>query len=266
MGQTLNSSHAPPRHKYWITSKLWNTAHRPKHVEEALRKTLKDLAVPYLDLYLMHWPVAFVPNTSPGRTVLDQETSILDTWKAMEELVRANLTRHIGVSNFSPRQLDQLLAECSIRPYAHEFETHPYLQQQEFVDWHHENNITVIAYSPLANMNPTYKDKYTDLKPILEDDFWTDVAHKKNVTPAQAILAWGRQRGTVVIPKSVHEARIVENLDSVNVTFSKAEMAQILEQDKRARFNNPSKSWGVELFEGLDDGSNRFLGVEQEEL
>ncbi len=168
----------------------------------------------------MHWPVAFLPGQEPGRTVLDQDTSIQATWAAMEDLVRGNLTRHIGVSNFSPRQLDDLLAKATIKPFAHEFETHPYLQQQEFVDWHLRNNITVIAYSPLANLNPTYDGRYPALPPILKDPFWTELAGKKNATPAQAILAWGRQRGTVVIPKSTHESRIVENLGSLNVIFT----------------------------------------------
>jgi len=269
VGRSLNSSsssssHLPPRHKYWVTSKLWNTAHQPKLVAPALNKTLSDLAIPYLDLYLMHWPVAFLPNESPGRSVIDQDTSILDTWHAMEDLVRANMTRYIGVSNFSPRQLDEVLKHCDICPYAHEFETHPYLQQQEFVDWHAKNNITVIAYSPLANINPTYKDKYPDIDPILEDPFWKDMASEKNCATAQAILAWGIQRGTVVIPKSVHEKRIAENLGSVNVSFSKKEMRKIEMQDKRSRFNNPSKGWGVELFEGLDDGTNRFFWPQEE--
>jgi len=152
-----------------------------------------------------------------------------------------------------------LLKDCDIRPYAHEFETHPYLQQQEFVDWHLEHGIVVIAYSPLANMNPTYDGKYSKLDPILDDPFWTDLADRKNVTAAQAILAWGIQRGTKVIPKSVHEQRIIENLGSINVSFSQKEMSEIAQQDKRSRFNDPSKGWGVELFEGLDDGSNRFL-------
>lgn len=264
VGQALNASSSCnkatlPRPKYWVTSKLWNTAHQPKLVKPALEKTLADLAIPYLDLYLMHWPVAFLPDQAPGRSVVDQDTTILDTWRAMEDLVRANLTRHIGVSNFSPRQLDRLLKDCDIRPYAHEFETHPYLQQQEFVDWHLEHGIVVIAYSPLANMNPTYDGKYSKLDPILDDPFWTDLAYRKNVTAAQAILAWGIQRGTKVIPKSVHEQRIIENLGSINVSFSQKEMSEIAQQDKRSRFNDPSKGWGVELFEGLDDGSNRFL-------
>ena len=263
VGTALNNS-SVPRYSYWITSKLWNDHHKPELVRPALEKTLSDLQVPYLDLYLMHWPVAFLPDQEDGRTVIDQDTSIHDTWAAMEDLVRANLTRYIGVSNFSPRQLDDLIAKADIKPFAHEFETHPYLQQNEFVEWHLAHNIVVIAYSPLANVNPTYKDKYPDLAPILEDPFWTKLAAKKEYSPAEVILGWGLQRGTVVIPKSVHEDRILENLYSVFVTFTEEEMRQVAEQDKRTRFNNPSKGWGVELFEGLDDGTNGF--VMQEEL
>lgn len=264
VGAGLHAKRSPKdRSEYWITSKLWNTAHQPKLVGAAFNKTVQDLGVKYLDLYLMHWPVAFKPNTQ-GRTILDQDVSITDTWKAMEDLVRSYNTtgfgaRHIGISNFSPRQIDQILDMCTICPYAHEFEIHPYLQQQEFVDYHHKTGIKVIAYSPLANINPTYKDKYPDLPPILEDKFWVRMAETKNISVAQAILGWGVARGTVVIPKSIHENRIIENLASKNVTFSPEEMAAVREQDRHSRFNNPSKGWGVDLFEGLDDGSNRFM-------
>jgi len=167
--------------------------HRPKNVSVAFNKTLSELNTTFLDLYLMHWPVAFLPD-EPGRSVVDQDTSITDTWAAMETIASAYKAskgtygaRYIGRSNFSPRQIDRILEMCTICPYAHEFETHPYLQQQEFVNWHHNHNIKVIAYSPLANMNPTYKDVKPDLKPILEDPFWEAVA-KKNCTVAQAIL------------------------------------------------------------------------------
>ncbi|KAL8847297.1 MAG: hypothetical protein Q9198_011237 [Flavoplaca austrocitrina] len=167
--------------------------------------------------------------------------------------------RHIGISNFSPRQIDQIMRMCTICPYAHEFETHPYLQQQEFVNWHHDAGIKVIAYSPFANINPTYKDVMPDLKPILKDPLWKALAEKKNCTVAQAILGWGMARNTIVIPKSVHEERIKENIASLKVSFSEEELEEINKADKKIRFNNPSKSWGVELFEGLDDGTNRFL-------
>lgn len=185
----------------------------------------------------------------------------------MEDLVRANLTRYIGVSNFSPRQLDVILAKCDICPFAHEFETHPYLQQQEFVEWHHKRDIKVIAYSPLGNLNPTYNGTHKELPRLTEDPFWVEVAAGKNVTVAQAVLGWNLQRGVVVIPKSVHEKRIRENFGAGEVRFEREEMVRVLEQDRRARFNDPGKGWGVELFEGLDGGTNRFLGWEElEEL
>lgn len=265
VGTGLSTGTNHSRSSYWLTSKLWNDAHRPDLVEPALRKTLKDLNTTHLDLYLMHWPVAFVPNKSP-RTIIDQDTTLLDTWRAMEHLVHLNLTRHIGVSNFSPRQLDSLLASCTIRPFAHEFETHPYLQQQPFIDWHADHAIKVIAYSPLANLNPTYNGTHSSLPSILEDPFWKELAANKSVTVPQAVLGWGMQRGTVVIPKSTHTQRIEENFGAGQVRFSDEEMVRVLEQDRRARFNDPSKGWGVELFEGLDGGTNRFWVQDDEEL
>ncbi|KAI9741003.1 MAG: hypothetical protein M1834_002714 [Cirrosporium novae-zelandiae] len=245
------------RSDLWITSKLWNTAHRPSNVRPALEKTLSGLGVEYLDLYLMHWPVAFDPTKSPSSSsgdsgpVLDKHVSILDTWAAMEDLVRANLTRFIGISNFAKGDVEKVLRNCSIKPAAHEFETHPYLQQQDFVDWHSSEGvgIPVIAYSPLANMNSIYKTK---IPPIVEDPFFVGLAEEKNATPAQVILSWGIQRGTVVIPKSVHKEWIEENLEAETVPLTLDEMERIAGRDKRARFNNPSKSWGVHLFEHLD--------------
>lgn len=198
--------------------------------------------------------------------MIDQDVSLMETWRAMEDLVRSNLTRYIGISNFSPRQIDEVLRECEICPYAHEFETHPYLQQREFVEWHVEKGMKVIAYSPLGNLNPTYEGTHDDLPSILEDEFWAKLAKQKACTVPQAVLAWGRQRGTSVIPKSVHRKYIEENFGSLSVEFTEGQMVQIAEQDKKARFNDPSKSWGVELFEGLDDGSNRFVFGEEDDF
>jgi alcohol dehydrogenase (NADP+) len=238
-----------PRSSYWLTSKLWNTAHAPHLVEPALRRTLSDLNTTYLDLYLMHWPIAQHPNGTHDNT-----TSITATWHAMEALIRQGLTRHIGISNFSPNQLTQILDHClagGICPIAHEFESHPYLQQQAFVDAHKPLGIQVIAYSPLGNLNPIY-DSPDDLPSILEDPFWIGMAKRKNCTVPQAVLGWGIARGTVVIPKSVHESRIVENWGANAVRFEREEMEEIARTDRKVRFNNPSEGWGVKLFEGLD--------------
>lgn len=252
------------REDVWVTSKLWNTDHRPSEARAAVEQSIADLGVGYLDLYLVHWPVAFVPprqgSVGGEDNDLDRQTSLLDTWRAMEGLVHDNLTRHIGVSNFSPKDLRLILDEGSVRPYAHEFETHPYLQQQAFVDWHRELGIRVIAYSPLANTNPQYGSKSDSESqsgsrpgPILEDDFWKDLARNKSATVAQTILAWGLARDTIVIPKSVSEAHIDEDKGALDITFTEEEMRRIAERDKKTRMNDPGRSWGVKLFEGLDD-------------
>ncbi|KAI1338523.1 putative dihydrodiol dehydrogenase [Xylariaceae sp. FL0016] len=235
------------RENIWVTSKLWNYDHRPDEATAAVSKSISDLGVGYLDLYLMHWPVAFVPNQG---TKLDDQTTISDTWRVMENLVRANLTRYIGISNFAKKDVETILDMCTICPYAHEFETHPYLQQQDFVDYHREIGVKVIAYSPLANTNPTY---HKGLEPIMKDSFWLDLAEEKNATVAQAVLAWNMQRGAIVIPKSVHEEYILENQGSLDVTFTEDEMKEISKQDKKVRMNNPGKGWGVKLFADLDD-------------
>lgn len=251
VGKGIESSKVK-RENLWVTSKLWNTDHRPKEAMKAIDKTISDLGVDYLDLYLMHWPVAFKPDSQD----IDHKTSILDTWRAMEEMVRANKTRYIGVSNFAPHNLDQLLEDCDICPYAHEFETHPYLQQQEFVDWHRENNIRVIAYSPLANTNPHY-DSGVDA--ILKDPFWKELASKKGATIPQAVLAWGIQRDTIVIPKSVHKDYIHENLGALDISFTSEEMEEISANDKKLRLNDPGEEWGVDLFDGLDDPTHQVM-------
>ncbi|KAI8635238.1 aldo/keto reductase [Xylariaceae sp. FL1651] len=250
-----------PRDKLWVTSKLWNAHHRPTEAITAIQNSINDLGVQYLDLYLIHWPVAFVPGEG---TKIDEDITIVHTWRAMENLVRSNFTRRIGISNFSKRDVETIIDICQICPYAHEFETHPYLQQQDFVDYHQEIGVKVIAYSPLANTNPTYKDK-NKLEPILKDPFWVELAKKKNATVPQTILAWNLQRGLIVIPKSVHEEYITENLGASNINFTKREMRHIAKQDKKVRMNDPGQGWGVKLFADLDDPT-RLDGDDLEEL
>lgn len=180
----------------------------------------------------------------------------------MEDLVRDNKTRYIGISNFAPADIETILDVCDICPYAHEFETHPYLQQQDFVDWHLTKGIKVIAYSPLANTNPHYD---SGVPAVLDDPFWKRMAATKNATVAQTVLAWGLQRGTVVIPKSVHEDYIDENQGALSIVFAEEDMLEAAEQDKKLRMNDPGKEWGVDLFKGLDDPT-RLVPHGDEEL
>ncbi|KAI9709801.1 MAG: hypothetical protein M1828_002368 [Chrysothrix sp. TS-e1954] len=242
------------REDIWVTSKLWNNHHSPSLVPKALNETLTDLDTPYLDLYLMHWPV----SSENGRTEIDY----LDTWHAMIKLVEAKLVRHIGVSNFSPSQLHALIESAPDNPpFAHQMEVHPYLQQKGFVDWHRLNNIHITAYSPLGNMNPTYttwrKAKSAEaVPPLLSNGLMREIAETRSCTPAQVALQWGRSRGTSVILKSAHTQRIKENYASLQCNLEPEDIQRIESQLPTKRFNNPSASWGVDLYDGLEDATS----------
>ncbi|CAI7600946.1 unnamed protein product [Penicillium viridicatum] len=236
-----------PRSSLWVTGKIWNDAHEPSSVRPAVVKTLEDLGLEYLDLYLMHWPVAFKPDTG-HKDVIDN-VNILETWWAMEELVKEGLVRQIGVSNFNQAQVEQILRHARVRPSVHEFETHPYLQQTVFVNWNLARGLRVIAYSPLGNMNPIYNSSDT---PLLQDPFLISLARKNGITVAQLALSWGMHRGVVVIPKSEHEDRVLENLQAQHVRLADDNFQAINAYDRKTRFNNPSDIWGVQLYTGLD--------------
>ena len=165
--------------------------------------------------------------------------------------------RHIGVSNFSPEQLKDLISRSTVKPAVHQFELHPYLQQTEWLKWHKDNDIHVTAYSPLANLNPIYGSpgKSKDAPPsLLESQEISHIAKERGCTNAQVALIWGINRGTSVIPKSSHVERIKENFDSLDCPIEDEDEQTIanLGQKYLKRFNNPSEGWDVTLFEGLE--------------
>ena len=184
--------------------------------------------------------------------------SFMQTWLAMERLLNTGKVRHIGVSNFSPHQLKQLLHQTTVKPAVHQFELHPYLQQSDFVQWHEEHGISVTAYSPLANLNPIYDSsgKSKDTPPsLLANKDITEIAKERGCTNAQVALTWGMGRGTSVIPKSQHADRIKENFGSANCKLKEEDYTTIEKLGKKylKRFNNPSAGWGVPLYHGLED-------------
>lgn len=239
------------REEFWITSKLWNDRHRPDLVPQALDDTLADLGLEYLDLYLMHWPV----GSEDGETSIDY----IDTWKAMIKLLATGKTRHVGVSNFSPAQMEAIIPIA--KPYAHQFETHPYLQQTDFVAFHKKQGIHVTAYSPLGNQNPVYTSwrkqvSGTKVPQLLDNPVVKDIARERGCTPAQVALKWGMMRGTSVIPKSQKAERIAENYGSLECRLELEDWRRVERSMPIKRFNNPSGSWGVMLYEGLPDGAS----------
>lgn len=175
----------------------------------------------------------------------------------MEALLQTSKVRQIGISNFSPHQLHHLISTSTHKPSVHQFETHPYLQQTEWVKLHQDHGINVTAYSPLANLNPTYGSpgKSKDTPPsLLENKEISEIAEKRGCTNAQVALKWGMWRGTSVIPKSSHASRIQENFDALECDLEEEDYEVIREVGKTylKRFNNPSEGWGVPLYKGLD--------------
>ncbi|KAF2438741.1 Aldo/keto reductase [Karstenula rhodostoma CBS 690.94] len=247
------------REDIWVTSKLWNDHHAPDRVEAGLNQTLKDLNLDYLDLYLMHWPVG------KGSDDKNYRYDYVESWRAMTELLKTGKVRRIGICNFSPAQLKELVKHSlkgdSPLPAVHQMELHPYLPQAKWIYAHKAHGIAVTAYSPLGNMNPTYGDRSRRLVTtqskaplLLENKVIKTIAKERGCTPAQVVLAWGASRGTSVIPKSKHETHIEENLGAIGCQLGTEDLAGIdALGEEPVRFNNPSDGWGVHLFDGLDD-------------
>lgn len=232
------------RDELWVTSKLWNNMHGKDNVIPALKQTLSDLQLDYLDLYLIHWPVPFrkeVPAASkPEDFVSLEDQPIADTWLGMEEAVDLGLAKNIGVSNFSIKKLKGLLNECSIKPSLNQVELHPYFQQDEIVKFCQANEIHVMAYSPLGSSDRPDGLKAKDEPVLLEDMKLTELANNKGVSIAQLILAWGIQRNISVIPKSVNPGRLKQNLEAAEIRLSENEMAQVKAVNKNRRYVNGS--------------------------
>ena len=222
------------REELFITSKLWNSDHDPERVEVAIRKSLNDLQLNYLDLYLIHWPVAFKTGCEQAKDANDlaslDDIPLSVTWQSMEEVQKKGLTKHIGVSNFNIPKLKLLIENAVIKPEVNQIELHPYFQQNELVVFCNANDILLTAYSPLGSRHLINSDAgLTREKTII------DIAEKHASTQTQIILAWGIQRGTAVIPKSVHSERILDNFNSTKVSLDINDIKDInaLEQNFR---------------------------------
>lgn len=237
------------RSDIWVTSKLWNDYHDPSLVEEAITQTLDDLGLAYIDLWLMHYPVGSAPDT--GRLQLDY----LPTWHAMEKVHKSGRVRNIGVSNFSPAQLKDIIKKSDTKPSHHQFELHPYLPQSEWIQYQQKLGISITAYSPFANTNPAYNPGEDNPPFLLTNTVIKEIAAKRQCTVAQVALAWGMSRGTSEISKSSHVKHITENFAASECYLDQKDLKRIdrISEKHLKRFNNPSESWGIRLFDGLED-------------
>jgi diketogulonate reductase-like aldo/keto reductase/3-dehydroquinate synthetase len=226
-----------------IMSKLWNTEHDPEDVEPACRRSLAAMGLDYFDIYMMHWPVhmekesTLISSNDGGEFEFKiihsgNRKNLAKTYEAMEELVHMGLVADLGVSNFSSRQLAELLADCSIPPVANEVERHPLLQQPRLFDYCREHDIHVIGYSPLGKIGYRGPDS-PDMLAVPEI---AKIAEETGRTPAQVVLGWAFQSGSSVIPKSLTPSRIAANFDVQSSFLSIEQMNTLNEVDQGHRF------------------------------
>lgn len=230
------------RGELWITSKLWNNRHLKADVMPALKQTLKDLQLDYLDLFLIHWPIAVRPDVhfpEKGADFLTpEEAPIGETWAAMEETVDAGLCRHIGVSNFSPARLRRLIAGARLRPEANQIESHPLLAQQAMLELCHAERMILTAYSPLGSPDRPARLHRDGDPSLLENPVVLEIARERGISAAQVLLAWAVCRGTSVIPKSVNPTRLAENLAAAAVVLDAEQLERLAGLDRHHRFVN----------------------------
>ncbi|WMJ18510.1 aldo/keto reductase [Geobacillus kaustophilus] len=199
-----------PRDELFITTKVWNADHGYESTLAAFDESMKKLGLDYLDLYLIHWPLP-----SRGKYV--------ETWRALEKLYKDGLVRAIGVSNFKIHHLEEIMANCEIKPMVNQVEYHPRLNQKELHDFCKSHGIQLEAWSPLMQGR------------LLDDPVLVEIANKYNKSAAQVIIRWDLQTGVVTIPKSVKPHRIAENADVFDFELSQEDMDKInaLNQNKR---------------------------------
>ncbi|RBY92765.1 aldo/keto reductase [Blastococcus sp. TF02A-30] len=199
------------RAEVFVTSKLNNGFHRRDDALRAFDRTLADLGLEQLDLFLIHWPL-------PGIDV-----DYVETWKAMEEIYRSGRCRAIGVSNFNPHHLNRLFDETEVVPAVNQIEVHPYLAQDDVRAFDAQHGIVTEAWSPIAQGK------------VLDDPAITAIAERVGRTPAQVVLRWHVQRGDVVFPKSVSRERMAQNFALFDFELGQDDMATLTGLDRAER-------------------------------
>ncbi|KAI5805570.1 NADP-dependent oxidoreductase domain-containing protein [Peziza echinospora] len=241
------------RKDLFICTKVWNHLHEPEDVKWSLNDSLKKLKLDYVDLFLIHWPVAaertedYKPKIGPdGKYVINKELTenIEPTWRAMEDIYASGKARAIGVSNFTIPGLKKLLSFAKVKPAVNQVEIHPFLPQQELLDFAKQNDILLVAYSPLGSQNqvPSTGEK------VSENEALNAVAKKTGRTLAQVLIAWGIKRGYPVLPKSSTPSRIKSNFEDFELSDEDFEAVNAVAKGRHCRFVNMKDTFGYNVW------------------
>ncbi|KAJ5183580.1 NADP-dependent oxidoreductase domain-containing protein [Penicillium capsulatum] len=249
----LKENPSVKREDIFVCTKVWNHLHRYEDVLWSVQDSLNRLKLDYIDLYLVHWPIAAEKdgNEKPklgadGKYVIlkDLTENPEPTWRAMEKIYEEGKAKAIGVSNWTIPDLEKMKKYAKVMPHLNQIEVHPFLPNTELVNYCFENNIMPEAYSPLGSQNqvPTTGERVSENKTLNE------IAEKGGNTLAQVLIAWGLRRGYVVLPKSSNPKRIESNFQSINLTDADFEAVNKVAEGRHFRFVNMKDTFGYDVW------------------
>lgn len=227
------------REDLYVTSKCWNTFHPRELVKESFKKTMTDLDIGYLDLYLIHWPMSYqhggetFPKDKDGN-IITSDVDFVETWKGMEDLFAEGKIRSLGLSNFNSEQVARILEICKVKPVMNQVEGHPYLIQNKLREFCEARGIKLTAYCPLGSPDRPWAS--ADEPPLLHHPRLKEIGSKYGKTAAAVLLRFQIDRGVIVIPKSVTPERIEANLNVFDFKLSPEDIKEIETFDRGYRF------------------------------
>lgn len=249
----LKENTSVKRSDLFIATKVWNHLHEFDEVKWSLNNSLKMLQLDYVDLFLVHWPIAAEKDDknmpklgADGKYIIKKglTENPEPTWRAMEELYNEGKARAIGVSNFTIKGMDQILDLAKVPPHVNQIEIHPFLPNTELVEHCFKRNVLPAAYSPLGSQNqvPSTGEK-VNTNPTLNK-----IAEEGGCTLAQVLIAWGIRRGYVVLPKSSTPSRIDSNFKSIQLTDAQFEAVNKVAEGRHVRFVNMKDTFGYDVW------------------